>query len=356
MNKLLGSRNKLILIILLIGISLLTFMSVHNYKNYTRALSADEYNEVYMQDAEDGIFGPTNENMLLPFKDEQEHMKQAIDNLKKYLKDSREQGDIEKSQEEKIIEQIDNKLENNENITIDEVESIIKENTGMPGIFPYIFDDTVGKKVDVEQYNQYVMDNVKEQGKRNFFYKYTEFFLLYLVMVMIIYVPFRFHDYSNKNYLELYKYRNQLSIKNLLKDILPTIGIIALFITINNIFYYVFAQAEFRDFLYAFIYPYISLVPIIFIISYSLFLNIITKRWFIPSVVTVALLLYSNMPIKNGLFVKWIIKPFSILVRYSSGFWGDFSLPYLYENLGLVFVFSLIFITLASKRMRKRNA
>ena len=356
MSKTIGSGNKFILIIFLIGVSLLTFMNVHSYKNYTKALSADEYNEVYMQDAEDGIFGSSNANMLLPFKDEQEHMNQAIDNLKKYLKDSSENGNIEKSQEKNVIEKIEHKLANNENLTVNEVESIVETNTGMTGIFSYIFYDTVGKNANLEQYNQYVIDNVEKQGKKHFFYKYTEFFLLYLVMMMIIYVPFRLHDYSSKNYIELYKYRNQLTIKNLSKDILPTIGMIALFITINNIFYFIFAQTEYRDFLYAFIYPYISLVPIIFIISYSVFLNIITQRWFISSVFTAALLLYSNMPMKNGSFVKWIVKPFSILVRYSSSFWGDFYLPYLYENLGLLFIFSLVFIMLASKKMRKINA
>lgn len=83
----------------------------------------------------------------------------------------------------------------------------------MKGIFYYIYNDTTGKQVDLEEYNQYVSENVKIKGKKHFFYKYTEVFLLNLVVAMIIYIPFRFYNYSNKNYIELYKYRNQLKIK-----------------------------------------------------------------------------------------------------------------------------------------------
>lgn len=95
MNRLTGSRNKLILIVMLLGVSLLTFMNVNGYKNYTRELYNHEYQKIYLLDAEDGPFGLTNKNMMLPFSNEQEHKDQAINNLKNYLKDNREQGNIE---------------------------------------------------------------------------------------------------------------------------------------------------------------------------------------------------------------------------------------------------------------------
>lgn len=316
----------------------------------------DEYKFVYNNDVEDGPFGATNENMLIPFDNEQEHMKQAIRNFKIHLKKQREQGIIEKSQEIKTIKAIEKRLSKNGKITVDEGEKIVLKYTGMGGDFTFIHSFTIGKEVSLESYNRYVENNLKEYGKKGFFYKYIEFYLLYLVMAMIIYLPIHYYNYSNRNYLELYKYRNQLTIKNLVRDIFVPVRKIFVAITLNNIFYYIYIKGEFRDFIYAFIQPYIMLIPITFIVSYSILLNIITKRWFISSLITVGILLYSNMPVKDGLLVKWMIKPFSVLVRHTGSFWKEFDLKFLYENLILLFIFSIIFSILSSKSMRKRNA
>lgn len=302
-----------------LAISCATYATMGQYVQYYTLHDAAEYNKVYSKGKEQSVNQEMiNEDMQLPVTDQEEQRQMAMKNtIRELLKDGIQEEDIQRIQKE-----ISDKGEK----TPEKIDEIITEITGMSRVYLMFYDAAKIRKGTLNEFREYVSDQVAERGHIPLVYKYVEFFLLYSMFAMIVYGTLRYKKYCDPYFTDNLTYRDQMTVSNLfLAEFLPILTFGAAALMLNSLFYLGSVGMDLRDLKTGLFFPLTILVQIFFVCSLCLFVNYITKKWLVSDVLVVLLIFYSNSSVQvSEVETSVPIKPLSILIRYDKPFFENF--------------------------------
>ncbi|AWB43812.1 hypothetical protein DCC85_05955 [Paenibacillus sp. CAA11] len=344
-------------------ISYVTYTHVANYVDYAPNLSAERFNSLYQKDGVSDIPGVPTKNSLLnvPLKNEKERIFYAKKDLISRLTELAKQKEAtpeEVTQED--LQLIKNELKD-DTLGVNEINAIVEKYIGIPGYFDFYYMNTQNANKGYEAYNQYASGKVAEKGFPFYFgMKYHEFLLLYIVFFLIVFIPIHLFFFVKKENIEILRYRVIGFFSPLTEKVLSLLIALTTILVLNNLFYtcifLIKGLGGFSEILLFWLNSLIILAPICFVCSASLFICILCRNSIVIFPILVGSILYSNYPkFYDDGTVRWVVRPLSILIRYTESFWENSAPDNLYLHSAALVVISVIFIFVGNLIIRRRS-